>query len=69
VPLAIGRSSHVANAILNKNVGIVCNVQVIHKDHVQEADHTIIEGRSTRELASWSDATSAGRLIQCRNSA
>jgi hypothetical protein len=59
----------VANAILDKKVGIACNVLVIHKDHVQEADRTIIEGRSSRELARWSDATSAGPLIQCRNSA
>lgn len=38
VPLGIGRGSHVANAILDKNVRIGCNVQVINKDHVQEAD-------------------------------
>ena len=40
VPLGIGRCSTVSNAILDKNVRIGCNVQVINKDRVQEADCT-----------------------------
>ena len=40
VPLGIGRGSTVCNAILDKNVRIGCNVQVINKDRVQEADRT-----------------------------
>jgi len=40
VPLGIGHGSHVTNAILDKNVRIGCNVQVINKDHVQEADRS-----------------------------
>ena len=42
VPLGIGRGSHVANAILDKNVRIGCDVQVINKDHVQEADRSAL---------------------------
>jgi len=38
VPLGIGAGSRIANAILDKNVRIGSNVQVINKDHVQEAD-------------------------------
>jgi glucose-1-phosphate adenylyltransferase len=40
VPLGIGKGSHVSNAILDKNVRIGCNVQVINKDRVQEADRS-----------------------------
>ena len=40
VPLGIGRGSHISNAILDKNVRIGCNVQVINKDRVQEADRS-----------------------------
>jgi glucose-1-phosphate adenylyltransferase len=40
VPLGIGRGSMVCDSILDKNVRIGCNVQVINKDHVQEADRT-----------------------------
>lgn len=40
VPLGIGRGSTVCNAILDQNVRIGCNVQVINKDRVQEADRT-----------------------------
>jgi glucose-1-phosphate adenylyltransferase len=42
VPLGIGRGSHVANAILDKNVRIGCDVQVINKDHVHEADRSAL---------------------------
>ena len=42
VPLGIGRGSHVTTAILDKNVRIGCNVQVINKDHVQEADRSAL---------------------------
>ena len=42
VPLGIGRGSSVSNAILDKNVRIGCNVQVINKDLVQEADRTAL---------------------------
>lgn len=38
VPLGIGRGSRISRAILDKNVRIGCNVQVINKDHVVEAD-------------------------------
>ena len=40
VPLGIGKGSTVSNAILDKNVRIGCNVQVINKDRVQEADRS-----------------------------
>jgi glucose-1-phosphate adenylyltransferase len=40
VPLGIGRGSYISNAILDKNVRIGCNVQVINKDRVQEADRS-----------------------------
>jgi glucose-1-phosphate adenylyltransferase len=40
VPLGIGRGSHVEHAILDKNVRIGTNVQVINKDHIQEADRS-----------------------------
>ena len=42
VPLGIGKGSTVSNAILDKNVRIGCNVQVINKDRVQEADRTAL---------------------------
>ena len=42
VPLGIGRGSHMSNAILDKNVRIGCNVQVINKDRVQEADRSAL---------------------------
>lgn len=42
VPLGIGAGSQVANAILDKNVRIGRNVQVINKDHVQEADRSAL---------------------------
>jgi glucose-1-phosphate adenylyltransferase len=32
----------ISNAILDKNVRIGCNVQVINKDRVQEADRTAL---------------------------
>ena len=40
VPLGIGKHSCITDAILDKNVRIGSNVQVINKDHVQEADRT-----------------------------
>ncbi len=40
VPLGIGAGSSVKRAILDKNVRIGRNVQVINKDHVQEADRS-----------------------------
>lgn len=40
VPLGIGRGSQVRNAILDKNVRLGHNVQVINKDHVEEADRS-----------------------------
>ena len=42
VPLGIGKGSTVSNAILDKNMRIGCNVQVINKDRVQEADRTAL---------------------------
>ena len=42
IPLGIGKGSTVSNAILDKNVRIGCNVQVINKDRVQEADRTAL---------------------------
>jgi ADP-glucose pyrophosphorylase len=42
VPLGIGKGSMISNAILDKNVRIGCNVQVINKDRVQEADRTAL---------------------------
>jgi glucose-1-phosphate adenylyltransferase len=42
VPLGIGKGSHVTNAILDKNVRVGNNVQVINKDHVQEADRSAL---------------------------
>ncbi len=42
VPLGIGKGSTVCNAILDKNVRIGCNVKVVNKDRVQEADRTAL---------------------------
>jgi len=42
VPLGIGSGSRVSNAILDKNVRIGSNVQLINKDHVQEADRSAL---------------------------
>jgi glucose-1-phosphate adenylyltransferase len=38
VPLGIGARSRISHAILDKNVRIGADVQIINKDHVQEAD-------------------------------
>jgi glucose-1-phosphate adenylyltransferase len=40
VPLGIGAGTSIKRAILDKNVRIGSNVQVINKDHVQEADRS-----------------------------
>jgi len=40
VPLGIGAGSTIKRAILDKNVRIGANVQVINKDHVQEAERS-----------------------------
>lgn len=40
VPLGIGAGTSIKRTILDKNVRIGCNVQVINKDHVQEADRS-----------------------------
>lgn len=40
VPLGIGAGTTIRKAILDKNVRIGANVQVINKDHVQEADRS-----------------------------
>ena len=42
VLLGIAKGSTVCNAILDKNVRIGCNVQVINKDRVQEADRSAL---------------------------
>lgn len=42
VPLGIGQGSCISHAILDKNVRIGRNVQVINKDHVQEADRSAL---------------------------
>lgn len=42
VPLGIGRGSRISHAILDKNVRIGCNVQLINKDSVQEADRSAL---------------------------
>lgn len=42
VPMGIGRGSHIANAILDKNVRIGSSVQVINKDHIHEADRSAL---------------------------
>lgn len=42
VPLGIGAGSQVTHAILDKNVRIGRNVQLINKDHVQEADRSAL---------------------------
>lgn len=38
VPLGIGANSVIENAIIDKNVRIGCNVKILNKDRVQEAD-------------------------------
>lgn len=38
VPLGIGVDTTIRRAIIDKNARIGCNVQIINKDHVQEAD-------------------------------
>lgn len=42
VPLGIGAGTTIKRAILDKNVRIGANVQVINKDHVQEADRSAL---------------------------
>lgn len=42
VPLGIGPRTRISNAILDKNVRIGADVQIINKDHVQEADRQAI---------------------------
>jgi glucose-1-phosphate adenylyltransferase len=42
VPLGIGARSRISQAILDKNVRIGADVQIINKDHVQEADRQAI---------------------------
>jgi glucose-1-phosphate adenylyltransferase len=37
-PLGIGANSKIQNAIIDKNACIGCNVKILNKDHVQEAD-------------------------------
>lgn len=38
VPLGIGANSEIQNAIVDKNACIGCNVKIINKNHIQEAD-------------------------------
>jgi glucose-1-phosphate adenylyltransferase len=38
VPLGIGSDTVIRRAIIDKNAHIGCNVQIVNKDHVQEAD-------------------------------
>jgi glucose-1-phosphate adenylyltransferase len=38
VPLGIGSDTIIRRAIIDKNAHIGCNVQIVNKDHVQEAD-------------------------------
>lgn len=38
VPLGIGANSEIENAIIDKNAHIGCNVKILNKDHVEEAD-------------------------------
>lgn len=38
VPLGIGADSEIENAIIDKNARIGCNVKILNKDHVEEAD-------------------------------
>lgn len=38
VPLGIGANSEIQNAIIDKNARIGCNVKILNKDHVEEAD-------------------------------
>lgn len=38
VPLGIGKDTTIRRAIIDKNARIGCNVQIINKDHVQEAE-------------------------------
>ncbi|MBF2029155.1 MAG: glucose-1-phosphate adenylyltransferase [Oscillatoriales cyanobacterium C42_A2020_001] len=38
VPLGIGKDTTIRRAIVDKNARIGCNVQIINKDHVQEAE-------------------------------
>jgi glucose-1-phosphate adenylyltransferase len=38
VPLGIGKETTVRRAIIDKNAHIGCNVQIVNKDHVQEAE-------------------------------
>jgi glucose-1-phosphate adenylyltransferase len=38
IPVGVGRGTTVRRAILDKNVRIGCNVTIVNKDHVEEAD-------------------------------
>jgi glucose-1-phosphate adenylyltransferase len=38
VALGIGANSEISNAIIDKNARIGCNVKILNKDNVQEAD-------------------------------
>ena len=38
VPLCIGANSEIENAIIDKNAHIGCNVKILNKDRVEEAD-------------------------------
>jgi glucose-1-phosphate adenylyltransferase len=37
-PLGIGAGSSIKNAIIDKNARIGCNVQILNKDRIEEAD-------------------------------
>lgn len=39
VPIGIGANSEIQNAIIDKNARIGCNVKILNKDRVEEADH------------------------------
>jgi glucose-1-phosphate adenylyltransferase len=39
VPMGIGENTIIRRAIIDKNVRIGNNVQIINKDHVQDANH------------------------------
>lgn len=38
IPLGIGSNSTIRRAIIDKNARIGCNVQIVNKDRVEEAD-------------------------------
>lgn len=39
IPLGIGSGSEIHHAIIDKNARIGCNVKILNKDHVEEAEH------------------------------